>query len=72
MHIGQTDPGALEILAAVQAFEDAEQLVGVAHVEADAVVAHKDDRLIFVTGLLGQTADLDGRLLTRLGELQGV
>ena len=37
----QPDAGALEALVAVQPLEQLEHLVGMAHVEADAVVAHK-------------------------------
>ena len=37
-HAGQADAGALELADAVQALEHAEQLAGVGHVEADAVV----------------------------------
>ena len=36
---GQPDAGSLQFGIAVHALEDAEQLVGVTHVEADAVVA---------------------------------
>src|SRR6267142_2890103 len=35
-----------ELLARVKAFEDTEELVRIAHVEADAVVAHRVDRLV--------------------------
>src|SRR5258706_8604842 len=38
---GKADAVALEFGLAVQPFEGAEQLVGVAHVEAGAVVAHE-------------------------------
>src|SRR5262245_31270241 len=40
---GQAHAGAFEILGAVQPLEDAEQLVGVLHVEAGAIVADKAD-----------------------------
>src|SRR3954468_19075945 len=43
--VGEADPGALELLVAVQALEDAEELVGVLHVEADAVVPDAVDDL---------------------------
>src|SRR5438093_1586472 len=38
LHDGQADSGPLVLLGPVQPLEDAEQLVGVAHVEADPVV----------------------------------
>src|SRR5207302_388055 len=38
---GQADAGAFEVLRAMEALKHAEQFVGVAHVEPDAVVAHK-------------------------------
>src|SRR5450759_3771904 len=40
LHNSQTNPSALEILCPMQSLENAEQFRGVAHVEADAVVAH--------------------------------
>ena len=42
-HVGQPDAGALEFLGAVQALEHAEKFVGIAHVEADAVVLDEED-----------------------------
>jgi hypothetical protein len=39
---GQADAGALELRRRVQAAEDAEGVVAVRHVEADAVVAHEE------------------------------
>ena len=41
----QPNPGALEVLGAMQPLEHAEQLVGVLHAEADAVVADEDHRM---------------------------
>ena len=43
LHRRQADAGAGEVVGAVQALEDAEQPVGIAHVEAGAVVAHVED-----------------------------
>ena len=42
---GQADAGAGEVLGRVQPLEGAEELVGVGHVEARAVVAHEVDAL---------------------------
>ena len=44
-HVGEPDTGALEFVATVEPLEDAEQLVHVLHVEADAVVANEHHRL---------------------------
>ena len=46
-YISKTDAGALELLGAMQALKDAEELAGVLHVEAHAVVAHEEKRLPF-------------------------
>ena len=42
VHRGQPDAGALELLGPMEALEHAKQLVGVFHVEANAVVADED------------------------------
>lgn len=42
----QADAGAFKFLGAVQALEDAEQFVGVFHIETDAVVADENDGFI--------------------------
>src|SRR5712691_7747967 len=53
---GQTNAGAFELLGPVQPLEDAEQLVGILHVEPGAVVAdEQDDPSVFFAG----AADLD-------------
>ena len=71
-HVGQTDAGALEILGAVQALEDAEQLAHVFHVEADAVVGDADHPLgpPLVLPALGGDVDLGPLPLARV--LEGV
>src|SRR6267143_1088775 len=58
----QPDPRALILVARVQALKSAEQLVGVRHVEAGAVVAHIEHR----APVVAQAADLYARLV-RLG-----
>src|SRR6266704_3196303 len=45
-YVGQTDPRALELIGAMKALEDAEELRGIRHVEADPVVAHADHRFV--------------------------
>ena len=40
----QTDAGAFEILLAVEALKDLKELLVIAHVEADAVIANESDR----------------------------
>src|SRR5205807_236876 len=42
LHRGQAYAGAFEIFAAMQALEHAEELIGMLHVEADAVIAHEN------------------------------
>jgi len=66
---GQADAGAFEFIAAVQALKDTEQLVGILHVEAGAVVAHKYDGLRVASRL---TADPYLRLRALASELQGI
>jgi hypothetical protein len=65
---GETDPRALELGARVQALEDPEEPLRVAHVEADAVVADEQYRL----GPLAPGADLDSCLGPRAGVLRGI
>ena len=64
----QTDAGALELLGAVEPLEDAEQLVGVFHLESRTVVPDEVRQL----ARAGGTADLDRRLGARARELPGV
>ena len=45
LHGGEADARALELGGVVQALEGAEELVGVGHVEARAVVADEEDGL---------------------------
>ncbi len=65
LYRGEADAGALVLVRRMQALEGAEQLVGIAHVEAGAVVAHEEGRLLPVA----QQADLDARLLGLGAEL---
>jgi hypothetical protein len=65
---GQADAGAFEFVVPVQALEHPEQLAGIAHVEADAVVPNED-----VLRALGDAdADLDHRVRSRTRVLHGV
>ena len=61
-HVGQADAGAGIVLHAVQALEYAEQLVGIGHVEAHAIVADAD--LGFARMLHGTDADVGRRTAT--------
>src|SRR5580692_3222411 len=45
LHRGQTDSGPFEVLGAMQALEDPEQLVDVLHVETDAIVPDREYEL---------------------------
>src|SRR5207245_5135846 len=57
--VRQADARALEFVGAMKTLEDAEELGGVRHVEADTVVAHADHHL---TVLLPGDAHLDPRM----------
>src|SRR4029453_6612445 len=57
---GQSDPGPLVLVLAVQPLEDLEQLAGVAHVEAGAIVADVVHGL--AVHLLGSYLDARDRL----------
>ncbi len=59
-HIREANAGAFELVGAVQALKHPEQFAGVLHVEADAVVAHEDDRFAFVARRVAVDANLDG------------
>src|SRR5665647_528263 len=50
LHGGQTDTRAFELAGRVQPLEGAEELVGIGHVEAGAVVAHEEGALACVSG----------------------
>src|SRR5256885_16916769 len=67
-HGGETDSRALEVRLAMQALKRREQLVGIAHVEADAIIAHKKCRLAVRDDL----ADLDHRIAPRPSVLDGI
>src|SRR5207245_7398253 len=58
--VRQADPRALELLRAMETLEHAEELGGVLHVEADAVVADEDHDLVAGAVL---HADLDPRVI---------
>ena len=65
----KSDPGALVVLCAVQPLEDAEQLVGILHVETNAVVPHK---ICFRRPIDALAAHVDGRMLAAAREFQRV
>ena len=64
----EPDPGALELVWGVQALEGAEEVLGVAHVEAGAVVAYEERHA--AGGLV--RPQLDERRLVPRRELPGV
>ena len=67
--IGQPDAGSVEFIGSMESLKDAEEFVGVAHIESYTVVP--DEHYCFVlTGLL--TADLDGGLGSCPGKLNGI
>jgi hypothetical protein len=45
LHRGQSDPGSWELAHIVKTLEGTEKLVGVSHVESDAIILHKVDLL---------------------------
>src|SRR5215468_9376022 len=59
LHGGEADSGAFESIGPVETLEDAEELVDVSHVEADAVVPDEQRHCLV---LLVQTTDLDLRV----------
>src|SRR5881409_879722 len=68
VYVGQADARAFELGRRVQALEHAEQLARVVHVEADAVVAHKER----VGAIVESVAELDPRVGFLAAELGGV
>ncbi len=50
LDVGQTDARALKLSLAVQALEDAEQLVGILRIKAGSVVANEDHILALAHG----------------------
>src|ERR1700749_4447723 len=68
-YIGKADAVAGKLGGAMQALEHAEQLAGVLHVEAGAVVSHEE--LVIPRGGAGE-ADLDLRQLAVTGVLHRV
>ena len=51
LDVGKPDSGAFELVAAVQALENPEQLFRILHVEADTVVTDGNHHLAIVAGL---------------------
>src|SRR5437667_12841006 len=68
LHRGQANARALEIFGAVKALEDAEQLIGILHAEADAIVANENGRIPVFFHL----ADFDDGAETGTGEFKRV
>src|SRR5258705_1696198 len=68
LHDREADAGSGDLILGMQALEHAEELRGVAHVEADAVVAHPVD----VLGALRLAADLDPSRIALAAVLEGV
>src|SRR5580693_9429579 len=64
VHYGESYTGPGKRLLLVQPLKDAEQLLRITHVEPDAIVAHKVNRLV----CLAQHADLDARRVAPGGE----
>ena len=67
LHNGESGTAALILILVVEALEDAEQLVIVAHIETRAVIPNKIDDF----GIPGFTADLDQRNFSLPGEFDG-
>ncbi len=68
LHRREPDSRALVLARRMQPLEGAEELAGVAHVEARAVVAHVESRVVAVA----QAADFDAGVLGLAAELPGV
>src|SRR5205823_11910466 len=68
MHDRQTDAGARERLLRMEALKHAEELVGIAHVETDAVVAHVVDGV----RALAQCALFDAGWIAAGAEFEGI
>jgi hypothetical protein len=67
--VRQPYAGALEVFCAVETLEDAEEFVGISHVESDAVIANKEHRFVWIAGT---TSNLDFGLRARPRILQSV
>src|SRR5437899_1142691 len=67
---GEPNARTFEVLGAVEPLENAEELVGVLHLEACSIVADEEDG--FVGRRVQSTADLDLRGVTPSGVLDGV
>ena len=74
LYRGQTDSRPLEVLRAMQPLKDAEQLVGVLHIEAGSVVANKVDGTLVRLAILRRCADFDPRriALPRVRDFRGL
>jgi hypothetical protein len=68
MHDSQPDPRPLKSILRMEALEYAEKAVGVAHVEADAIVAYVVDEAL----ALAQGAHLDARWFASEGKFESV
>ena len=68
LDIGQPDPVAFKLILRVQPLEHSKELVGLLHVESNAIVPHKDDDCTFLH--LG--ANLDFRRRAIAAEFDGV
>src|SRR6266576_4643343 len=64
----ETDPGAFEILGAMQPLENAEQLIRVLHIEANAVIAHEHGGI----AIHFKVADLNHRTRPRPRVFDGI
>jgi hypothetical protein len=67
--IRQPYASALEFFGAVEALKDPEELVGISHVESDAVVANKEYGLV---GMANARSNFDFRLKARPRIFQGI
>ena len=68
LHNGQAHPGSFVLFGAVQALEDAKELVCICHIEADPIVLDKID--VFPSNLA--TADFDHSDLALAGKFEGI
>src|SRR5437667_5792942 len=67
-HIGQTNAGTLEISRSMESLKHAKQLVGITHIEPDAIIAHEKN--VFGVGLDG--ANFNPRLLASSGVFESI
>jgi len=69
MHDGESDAGAGEFLVVMQPLKHTEEFLGIGHVEAGAIVAHKVGGL--AVGLL-LAAEFDAAALSAAGEFPSI